>query len=162
MADEKPTEEPTVDIEKPPAWAISMAEKMENGFRGLRADVSLVTPELNVGKGSVQNIQEWRELLEERLKNNSIRAKSSSEVDMRHDAELAAEKEARETLAGEVATIKAQLVSNSADTLAIRQAVVDGVRGFWNRNPKLETALVGLILAGIGVAYAWLTHGGHS
>jgi hypothetical protein len=48
------------------------------------------------------------------------------------------------------------LLANTTDTIAIRREVVDGIKGFWKRHPKLENALVALIFTIIGVATAWV------
>lgn len=98
--------------------------------------------------------------LERRQEGNSIRAKEPSQHDIELKKELDEERKAREALAEDVTTIKTKMQENTDATLAIKQEVVDGVKSFWKRHPKLETALVGLILAAIGVAYATLTHGG--
>ena len=102
MSDDKPPpEKPTVEIEKPPAWAISMNEKMAQGFAAVRVDIAVVADDLRVTKDRVA-------LLETRANSTSIRAKTMSEQDMAQDAQLAQERAAREALAAKVDAIAAE------------------------------------------------------
>lgn len=106
--------------------------------------------------------------LEERMGRNSQRVREPSQHDLEAKAEIAQERTAREALAKKVDSIETKtdgvaqaLAKNNDATDAIKKKIVDGVESFWKRHPKLETALVGLILAAVGVAYTALTHGGH-
>jgi hypothetical protein len=74
-------------------------------------------------------------------------------------------------IAGQVIAVKAELsevksineeqsrmlLANTTDTIAIRREVVDGLKGFWKRHPKLETALVAFIMAVLALGTAFLT-----
>lgn len=106
-------------------------------------------------------VDAWREEVDERLKTGSLRAKEPSKHDIEIRAELQAEKDAREALAKKVEGVETSLTTNTDATLAIKKKIVDGVESFWKRHPKIETALVALIIAAAGVAYTALTHGGH-
>jgi ElaB/YqjD/DUF883 family membrane-anchored ribosome-binding protein len=57
--------------------------------------------------------------------------------------------------------LKTAMSAHRADTFEIKREIVDGVKSFWKRNPKLESALVLVIGAALGLAYQVLTHGGH-
>lgn len=109
----QPPEKPTVELEKPPAWAISLSEKVTTGFAGVdaRLDGIETTVDNLVSDGKASNLRMTTlevkfDEYDKRANTNSMRAKQSSEVDLKHEADIAAEKKAREELAAKLADIE--------------------------------------------------------
>lgn len=174
MSDTKqsmPAQPPTVEL--PAMSDRAMLEDLYRIARGtaeqvriIRTDQDLLMGNVESLKVDVRELQRWKLDTEERAAKHSGGVRQLSETDAKHDAaigqlvvDVGALKKGQEATAADVATIKTEMAKNNADTLAIRKEVVDGVKSFWKRHPKLETALVGLILAVIGVAYATITKG---
>lgn len=104
--------------------------------------------------------------LEERVGRTSQRVREPSQHDLEAQAEIAKERAAREALAKKVDEQATKLDAIEAKTDAqtkmletISTSVVDSVKGFWKRHPKLETALVALLLAAAGAGLSWLSGG---
>ncbi len=101
--------------------------------------------------------------LERRQTSNSVRVRGTSENDLKQDAAIAGiltkvsglERSQGEQTA-KLVGLTMSMATNNADTSAIRRELVDGVKSFWARNPKLETAFVGLLMAAFTLATAWI------
>jgi hypothetical protein len=65
------------------------------------------------------------------------------------------------TLVVDVAEIKTALAENNAMTAKVVGKVVDEAKGFMKDHPALGQALIGLAMAAIGAATAWLAGGHH-
>lgn len=152
----QPPEKPTVGIEKPPPWAIALAEKMEAGFLGLRADVSMVSHDVGLLRDRVVILERHKLEAEERAAKYSGGVRQLSETDAKHEAAIASVIVKQDELAADVAATKALVVAGNADTADLKRELISGVKSFWRKHPKLETALVGLILAVFGLASAWI------
>jgi hypothetical protein len=141
-------EKPTVKFEAPPEWAVAMAEKMENGFRGLRADVSMVSNDVGLLRDRVVILERHKVDSEERGARASSGVRQLSETDAKHDAAIA-------MVITKVDRIETALTKNSADTSAIKKAIDDFVR----KNPKAISSLIwgviGVIGAALAAAAAW-------
>lgn len=85
----QPPEKPTVELDKPPAWAISLSEKVSHGFAEVKADISLVANDVSIAKDRIGVVETRVKQLEDRSDTNSIRAKGASEVDLKHEAVIA-------------------------------------------------------------------------
>ncbi len=86
---EKPPEKPTARIEVPPPWAVAMAEKMETGFRGVRADIHLVDNSVGAVKERLIVLETWKKESEERQTKHSGGLVRASQNDMKHDSDIA-------------------------------------------------------------------------
>lgn len=116
MADEKPPEKPTVEFEKPPAWAISMMERQQEGFTAIDGRLDTIDGRLNTMETNldlqgdttrdvakrITGVEDRLQKVEERQNNASIRVRQPSEMDMANAAQLAQERAAREDLAKQV------------------------------------------------------------
>lgn len=96
MSDEKPPEKPTVQMVRPPDWAIALTEKVTTGFAAVNERLGNVEANIELQGGSVLDVGKRVTLIEERLgkteerlATNSVRARSASEVDVQHDATIA-------------------------------------------------------------------------
>jgi hypothetical protein len=86
---EKPPEKPTVEIQKPPDWAIALSEKVDSGFRGVRADIHLLDNSVGAVKERLIVLETWKKETEERTQKHSGGLARASEVDAKHDAAIA-------------------------------------------------------------------------
>jgi hypothetical protein len=157
--EQQPPEKPTVQFEKVPAWAIALKESVDGGFKELKGDISLVANDVSLVKERVAIVEGRISQVEGRQDSNSMRAKQSTETDLAQAAELVKEREAREQLATKVDIIETKMVTKEdlqPNTDATME-MVKSVKGLWARNPKLEYALVALILAIIGTATTLVT-----
>lgn len=160
MSEGQPPEKPTTQLPAVPQWAIELTTSVKTGFAAVNERLDTLESNVDLTQSAMQDVtrrttaQDDRiTRIEERLTSNSLRAKQSTETDLAQAAELVKEREAREQLAKKVESIETTLTTNTDVTLEIKTAVV----GFWKRNPKLEVALVGLILLVIGTATTFLT-----
>ncbi len=158
-----PVEKPTRRIEPPPDWAIALKEQMENGFRGIRADYALLTNDFGLLRDRVIILENARNLEDERAAKHSGGFRQLSDSDHKQDAaianivtEVTGLKKSQEAQTAEIAATKALVVAGNADTADLKRELIDGVKSFWKRHPRLETALVGLLLAAFALATAWL------
>ena len=104
---EPPAEKPTVEIAKVPAWAIELTTAMKTGIAEVRADIGLVSNDLGVLKQRVSIIEGLRNSEEARASKLSGGVRGLSNATLEHDAQLAAERMARETLAAKVDALTA-------------------------------------------------------
>ena len=86
---DKPPEKPTLKLESPPDWAIALSEKVDTGFRGLRADIHLVANDVGIVRDRVVILEKWKLESEERTQKHSGGLARASEVDAKHDAAIA-------------------------------------------------------------------------
>lgn len=89
MSDERPPEKPTTQLEKVPAWAVALTEKVQHGFSEVKADISLVANDVSIAKDRIGVVENRVKQLEDRSETNSVRARGASEVDMKHEAVIA-------------------------------------------------------------------------
>lgn len=119
-----PAEKPTVAIEPPPAWAIALAEKVNNGFERVNSDMAVVKTrqELHAAQmqdmgGHIGRLDDRVSKLEGRTETNSLRVKTTTENDVKHDAAIG-------LLVADVANLKEShkaLTATQATQLAILQ-----------------------------------------
>jgi hypothetical protein len=95
----RPEEKPTVEMAPPPAWAIDLAKRVNEGFSlvdnrlakveaELKADIQLVANDLSVVKDRVRLAERRLDDADERAKSNSIRVKSESEANLKQDGAI--------------------------------------------------------------------------
>ena len=149
----RPEAKETVEMPPPPAWAIALSEKVNDGFRAVRADIGLVANDVSILRERVVVIERWQLDTEVRIDASSKRAQEPSQHDLELKTEVNAEREAREALAKEVAETKALVVENTEATLAIKKAVV-GI----TTNPKVKTAAKALfyLIVAAAAAKGWV------
>lgn len=121
MSDEIPPPMPpqpkTVEIAKPSTTEIQLAELLrvvkagfadvDTRFEKMDANVELVTHDLGIVKDRVT-------LLEDKARQNSLRAQSASQVDMAHESQLADEIVARKALAEKVDALTSSQATQTA------------------------------------------------
>ncbi|HVG83521.1 MAG TPA: hypothetical protein VM820_03350 [Vicinamibacterales bacterium] len=154
MPAQPPAKATVRDLEIPPAWAIAMSEKMESGFRGLRADVSMVANDVGLLRDRVVVLERAKLESDERASKNSHRVQLTSENDMAQDAKIA-------TLFTDVAGLKTDMAAvkenqvtaaqERAETAAMVKEIKDSVTGFF-KNPKVK--FVGQLLFVLATGYA--------
>lgn len=84
--DDKPQEKATVQLPAVPDWAIELTREV----KGARADIGLVSNDLGVVKDRLNIVEAWKVEQDARAAKNSMRAQQSSEVDLDHEAKIAA------------------------------------------------------------------------
>lgn len=100
MSDTKesmPAQPKTVELEKPPAWAIALSEKVVNGFASVEArldtvetNVSVLVDDKKTVNERLSRIEAWKENeVNARLNANSERVKGESQVNLKQDAAIA-------------------------------------------------------------------------
>ncbi len=125
----------------------TIVETITHGFAGTDSQLEAFATEI---RAQGKRLGE----LEERMTRNSTRVSGESKTNAEQDAAIA-------KVLTEVGEMKTALTTNTTATLAIKSELVDSVRGFWRRNPKIETAVVALIMMAIATAMAWFqAHGG--
>lgn len=141
----RPDAKKTVDMEPPPAWAISMSEKMVQGFAGV--DTRLTTIEANQSLQGGQVLDIGRRItavearvggIEERQNTNSARVGRESDVNLKQDAVIA-----------EVLTKVNAIASKPDTTDRLIAEVKDAAKTPLGQ--KLIGAAVGVALLGMGV-----------
>ncbi len=143
-----PESKKTTQLAPVPEWAIELTKSMKEGFRQTNANIDLVSTDLSIVKDRVAIIESWKNDSETRMTRTSGRVTQASQVDMEQAAQLAQERAARESLAAEVASIKAE---TSSQTLLLAQLL------------KLtEKPVVKLVATAIGsAALSWLAAKGY-
>lgn len=156
---------PTQQIEKVPAWAIALTEKVDGIATTTRTTANEVS-DLHQWKGEVN---EWREEVNEKLRSNSLQAKQPSEHDLASQAAIAIEAARRVDLEKKVDRIEqktdeqtALLKANNNDTSSILRALGIEAKGFFARNPKVRDALIYVVISALTAAGGWIAaKGGH-
>jgi len=124
-----------------------VVEALTHGFAGTDAQLESFATEI---RAQGKRLGE----LEERMTRNSTRVSGESKTNEEQNAALA-------MVLTKVDTLEKSMTENTAATMAIKGKVVDAAVGFWRRNPKIETAVVALVMVAIATAMAWLqAHGG--
>jgi hypothetical protein len=84
------------DEEKPPAWASALQQTMSDGFTAVEKRLDIIEANVELQGGSMQDLARRMTAAEERIgkteergRNDSVRAKAMSDVDMAHDAAIA-------------------------------------------------------------------------
>ncbi len=172
--DEKPPMPPqptTVAIERPPAWAIAIAEAQAAGFASVdrRLDGIEVNQEIqgDVVRDLAKRVTaqgERIDKIEGRQNDGSMRVRAESATNMEQDAALAqvfvkvGAIESKVDAHGiSLAANTAMLNANTATTDEIKKAV----SGWLKEHPTIGIAIAGLIMTAITWAQSWLTAKGH-
>ena len=113
--------------------------------RGTRADIGLVANDVGIMKDRMSVAESRITGLEDARKNNSMRAQQSSQMDMDHEAKIAAEIVARTELA-EKADALAKEVAELKDTNALQLAILGRLDKF-AANPNIKIILAVLATA---------------
>lgn len=148
-----PDEKTTVEIPSPPAWAIEMSQRFQEGIAQVRADIGLVSNDLGIVKERITVVERRQDDYDKRANANSERAKSQSQIDASQEAQLAQERAARAELATKVDAQAAQiatLVTVNQQQLALLTQASDAAKKVW-ANPAVK-AMAAVIWTGI-VAY---------
>lgn len=134
---------------------------VKEGFVELRANLELVATDVTIVKQRVGVLEQWRLDTEARQTKHSGGFQRLSETDAKHDAAIG-------TLVADVAELKtshAELAKASEEQTkmlrAVKEEVVDGVKGFFSKHPQVTASLVTLIVTAIGAATAWIAAKGH-
>lgn len=105
-------EKPTVELEKPPTWAISLSEKVNTGFQAVNARLTGIETNQEIQGDTVRDLakrmtaqEERANKQDERLANTSQRVREPSAHDLETAKALADEIAARTALAAKVDTI---------------------------------------------------------
>lgn len=144
QAQGQPPEKPTVrDLEVPPAWAISMSEKMESGFRGLRADVSMVANDVGLLRDRVVVLERAKLDNDERQAKHSVGFARESKTNEEQNAAIA-------TIITDVASVKEAQAEHGKklDALAARP---DTAAAVLEKVTELGKTPTGQKLVGAGV-----------
>lgn len=118
--DVKPPEKPTQPLPKEEIQAgllnklVGAVNDIKDGVNSLRADVGMISNDLGIVKDRVSLVERRATDLEEARRLNSLRARSQSEVDQEHDAQLVQERAARESLAKKVDEIERKTDAQTA------------------------------------------------
>jgi chaperonin GroEL (HSP60 family) len=103
MSDEMPPQPPTTRLEAVPPWAIELTRSMKEGFRVTNANIEMVSNDLSVLKERVSVLETERTKL-----SGGVRGLSSA--NMQQDAEILAERQAREALTTKVDKLSTAVV----------------------------------------------------
>lgn len=138
-----PDVKPTVKLDQMPEWAASIARAMRESFRMVNANLEVMTNELSVVRERLVVVEMWKNEQDLRASKMSGGVRALSQTDLAHEAMLAQEKVARETLAAEVAELKKE---TTRQTLLLAELL------------KLtEKPVVKLIAGAVGTAFlSWL------
>lgn len=139
MADEPKKQPTTVQMSAPPDWAIALSEKVETGFRGVRADIHLLDNSVGAVKERIIVLETWKKETEERTQKHSGGLARASQVDAEHDAAIA-----------EIKQKVDELASRPDSTAVILGAVKDAAKT--PTGQKVLGALVTLLLLAMGYA----------
>lgn len=145
MPDQPPKQPTTVEIQPPPAWAIEMATRLQDGIAAIRADVSLVSNDVTLIKDRVTLVESRTAVLEGRADTNSMRAQSQSEVDATQSAQLAQERAAREAVTADVALLKVDV--SAVKTATAAQTVILDRLDKLTANPTVKLFVHAVVVA---------------
>lgn len=159
MTDEKkdgPDYKPTAQLEKVPAWAIALTEKVTHGFAAVETRLDSFESETNK---RLTKIEAWKDEVNDGLKRHSGGLARGSSTDEQHAAAIA-------NVVGEVASVKKDVGEVRAGVVTLQAAVAENtiftkqaIAGFFKT--PLGVALLALAMAAVGYATNWLTaHGG--
>lgn len=124
MSDELPAQPKTRELPAADKTEIMFAElkvlvttrfnELDAKVERLEGNLALTSGEVGVVKSELVTIHEWRGSIEERLKNNSQRAKAMTDGDRAQDAQLAQEITARQALAAKVDVLEQKTDAQTA------------------------------------------------
>lgn len=177
-----PNAKSTVAMPQVPEWAIELTKSVKEGFSHLHEKVDTLSSNVDIVRDDSRDtklrlvrIEAWRETVEERMTQNSSRAREPSAHDLETKAELAKEISARQALASEVATIvgkvatietdvaetKAETKAQTAKLVTIAADTSKAVTGFVHEHPALFRSLAAIATTLSTAAAAWLASRGH-
>lgn len=138
-----------------------LTKSSADDIRIIRADQDLLMGNVESLKVDVRELQRWKLDSEDRQSKHSGGFRQLSDSDHKQDAAIASIvtkvtglEKSQEAQTTEIAATKALVLAGNADTADLKKELVDGVKSFWKRHPKLETAFVGLLLAVFALATA--------
>ncbi len=163
-----PDYRPTSKLEQVPAWAIALTEKMNQlttttatGFSSIESRLDTVESNLDIQGGSMRElskrmtrIEDWKDGVDSRLDQGSLRAKTTSEVDLKHESNFGTVFTRLDTQDKKLETLEANQVEAAkerAETAGYVKEVRDSVVGVIN-NPKVRA--LAKALWGLAMAYA--------
>lgn len=179
MSDDRPPEKPTVELERPPAWAISMMERQQEGFTAIENRLDTMETNLDLQGDTTRDVakrmtgvEERLTKVEERQTSASMRAKQPSDVDIQIKDELTAKVDALTKKTDEqteaftkktdeqTEAFKARVDAlTAAQTTAIFTKIEQAVKTpLGQQLLALLTLLISTAIAGIT---GWLARGGH-
>jgi hypothetical protein len=139
---------PRVDLPSPPPQPITKnMGKVEVPAGQLEAILLELKSVREEGKATHREMIAFRRETTERVNRHSEGVRKLSDTNSDQDNAIGALVVEMQEVKGQIKGFKDSLKTNTEATLAIKTKVVDGVENFWKRNPKVETAVVALILA---------------
>ncbi len=167
MSENKPPMPPqptTVALEKPPAWAIAIAEAQAAGFALVNDKVDTLATNVEVLQHDAKDTRQRLGRIERevddvkgRQNDGSMRVRAESATNLEQDAALAQVFVKVGAIESKVDAHAAALASNTATTNEIKTAVT----GWLRQHPTIGIAIAGLIMTAITWAQSWLTAKGH-
>lgn len=157
---ERPPEKPTVELAKPPDWAIALSEKVATGFarqddrlNNIERSVDIAVQDGKENNKRVTLLEVRFDELERRAATTSMRVKEPSSHDLEAKKALADEVDARKALADKVDALDAKTDAQTA----MLTKLTDGASKL-AANPIIRS-----IATMLGTAIlTWLAaHGGH-
>lgn len=164
-SDEKgPDYKPTAQLEKVPAWAIALTEKVTHGFAAVENRLDQFESETN---RRLTKIEAWKDEVHEDLKRHSGGIARGSSTDEKHEANFGTVFTKLDGQDKEIAAVKTEVRDVKTGIVTLQAAVAENtiftkqaIAGFFKT--PLGMALLGLAMAAAGWATNWLTaHGGH-
>lgn len=163
-----PNAKSTVAMPQVPEWAIELTRSVKEGFSHLHEKVDTLSSNVDIVRDDSRDtklrlvrIEAWRETIEERMTQNSQRAKLPSTHDLETQKALADEIAAREALTKEVALIKAETQAQSVALVGIAADASKAVTGFVHQHPVLFRSLATIATTIATSIAAWLAAKGH-
>lgn len=157
--DDKPPERPTAKLDQTEilkGLVKNLTDSMATGFA--RIEAKLDDGISDVTKRIIK-LESWKEDVDTRMNRSSERVRGQSEVDLAHEAKIAAEIQAREALARDLAATKADVAEVKADTKA-QTAILDDLKTAafsLAKHPLVQLIIVALSILLTG----WISaHGG--
>jgi hypothetical protein len=162
--DKGPDYKPTAQLEKVPAWAIALTEKVTHGFAAVETRLAEFESETNK---RLTKIEAWKDDVNDGLKRHSGGLTRSSNVDAEHEKNFSTVFTKLDGQDKELATVKTEVRDVKTGIVTLQAAVAENtiftkqaIAGFFKT--PLGMALLGLAMAAAGYATNWLTaHGGH-
>lgn len=131
--DDKPPERPTAKLDQTEilkGLVKNLTDSMATGFAKMEAKIDEGFSDF---QKRMTRVEAWKDEVDARMNRSSERVRGQSEVDLAHEAKIAAEIQAREALARDLAATKADVAEVKAETKA--QTAILG---------DLKTAALGL------------------
>lgn len=156
MSDDMPDQPKTQQMPAADKTDISIAELKTlviNGFRAVKLDMNAQGGQIGVIQKQLDILFEWKGGVEERLKNNSQRAAATSDIDLDHEAKIAATIVKTEQLETAIHETRA-IVAEQSRFMGIGKQGLAWLRSKDGRADVIRIATL------IGVAYATLKQAG--